>query len=147
MISETRCRAIVKGRCEDDTGWPRCEAQIPGAHIGGRTEYQHRKAKAHCSREELWAPRNGLRVCGMGNTSGCHGFIHQNPNIAVANGWTVKSGKNDPGLVPVYAWLHSADPVMLDNFGGWREATEDECRRAGLFGPWGYLNSEDMGVA
>jgi len=144
-MNETRCRAIVKGRCEDDTGWPRCEAQIPGFCIGGQTEYQHRKARAHCIRAELWAPSNGLRVCGHGNANGgCHGYMHNEPLNAYANGWSVKSS-NDPILMPVMAYLHSKQPVMLDNFGGWREATADELIRAGMLAPFGYLNEDDMG--
>lgn len=65
------------------------------------TNYQHRKGKAHCSPLELWIPSNGLDVCGHGNTSGCHGLIHQNPTAAIANGWTVPSW-GDPRTAPVY---------------------------------------------
>lgn len=65
------------------------------------TNYQHRKGKAHCSPEEMWAPSNGLDVCGHGNATGCHGLIHQNPTGAKANGWTVPSW-GDPKSTAVY---------------------------------------------
>lgn len=54
-------------------------------------DYQHRKARTHCTRDERWDPRNGLFVCGFGNTSGCHGIIHNNPTVVYDMGWSVPS--------------------------------------------------------
>jgi hypothetical protein len=78
------------------------------------TEYQHRKAKAHCAPTERWAVSNGLAVCGHGNYSGCHGEIHQHPTVAYLNGWSVRSG-HDPKLVAV---LRRGVKVVFDDEGG-----------------------------
>jgi hypothetical protein len=78
------------------------------------TNYQHRKGKAHCSAYELWAPSNGLDVCGHGNASGCHGLIHTNPRAAKRNGWTVPSW-GDPRTTPVFV---RSERVLLDDEGG-----------------------------
>lgn len=61
------------------------------------TNFQHRKAAGQGGG---WSACNGLDVCGMGNVSGCHGLIHQNPTLAYANGWSVRSG-HDPATQPV----------------------------------------------
>jgi hypothetical protein len=61
------------------------------------TNYQHRKNR---SQSGGWEVSNGLDVCGMGNLSGCHGRIHQNPEEAYANGWSVRS-TDDPRKIPV----------------------------------------------
>lgn len=88
----------------------KCEARIPGVCQGQAREFQHRLAKAHMG---PWTASNGLAVCGHGNLDGCHGYIHQHPTEAVANGWTVKSG-GDPSLEPV---LYRGRRVLLDNNG------------------------------
>lgn len=75
------------------------------------TNFQHRKAKSHGG---PWSASNGLDVCGMGNASGCHGYIHQNPNTACENGWTVKSW-DDEAVKPVKT---SHGLVLLDAEGG-----------------------------
>jgi hypothetical protein len=81
--------------------------------VSRATNYQHRKARAHCSPEELWAVSNGLDVCGQGNVSGCHGLIHQNPAGAKDNGWTVPFW-GSPRLAPVY---RLNELVLLDDDG------------------------------
>lgn len=63
------------------------------------TNYQHRKNKSQMGG---WCPSNGLDVCGMGNATGCHGAIHQNPRVAYERGWSVRSA-HDPSRSPV--WL------------------------------------------
>lgn len=91
------------------------------------TEYQHRKAKAHCSKKdplvELWAPSNGLAVCGHGNYAGCHGErIHQQPTQAYANGWSVLSGQ-DPRKVRV---LRRGEWVRFDDRGEMTPAPDQD---------------------
>ena len=75
------------------------------------TNFQHRLAKAHGG---PWEVANGLAVCGMGNVSGCHGRIHQNPIEAEANGWTVLSG-HDFRSIPVLHAVHGR--VLLGDDG------------------------------
>lgn len=82
--------------------------------VSRATNYQHRKGKAHCTPEEMWAVSNGLDVCGQGNVSGCHGLIHQNPTGAKDNGWTVPFW-GSPRLAPVY---RLSELVLLDDDGG-----------------------------
>lgn len=86
LTSADRAARDVVG--ERSGGW--CELRIDGVCLGRATNYQHRRATAHGGPTTV---SNGLDVCGMGNVSGCHGFIHQHPTLAVDNGWTVKSGK------------------------------------------------------
>lgn len=113
---EERARRIVKARASVH-GVPVCEA----CGVAPMTEYQHRKAKVHCTPAELWDPANGLAVCGHGNVSGCHGRIHQNPTEAYANGWSVRSFY-DPANTPVLrrgdlVWLRS-DGTYIPALGG-----------------------------
>lgn len=92
------------------------------------TNFQHRKNR---SQGGEWSASNGLDVCGMGNLSGCHGFIHQNPEAAAAHGWTVRSGM-DPAEVPVTVTLRPETPfsaavtvqLLLDDEGGHTEYEE-----------------------
>lgn len=75
------------------------------------TNFQHRRARAHGG---PWSASNGLDVCGMGNASGCHGHIHQQPRLACVMGWTVKSW-DDETVIPVHT-VHGY--VLLDDEGG-----------------------------
>lgn len=80
------------------------------------TNFQHRRAKSHAG---PWTASNGLDVCGMGNTSGCHGYIHQHPTEACVEGWTVKSW-DDETVIPVRHAVFGL--VLLDDEGGWTPA-------------------------
>jgi hypothetical protein len=103
---EKDARDCVKAR---SGGW--CEAC-------GRNpvhDYQHRKARAHCTKAELWDVANALHVCGFGNLSGCHGDIHGEPVWAKDRGYTVESHQ-DPASTPV---LRRGEWVLLDSQGGW----------------------------
>lgn len=70
-------------------GW--CELRIKSVCQGPATNKQHRLAEGQGGPT---VASNLIDVCGMGNASGCHGHIHQNPTLAVKKGWTVKSGKD-----------------------------------------------------
>lgn len=114
---ERHARELVWARAAKPDGYPLCEV------CGQRppTEYQHRKAKAHCAPAEKWAVSNGLAVCGHGNVSGCHGErIHQQPTEAYLNGWSVRSGHD-----PIRRWvLRRGVRVWLDDQGGFTPAEE-----------------------
>lgn len=134
---EREARRIVEVRAGGDPdirfkGY--CEAQAPGCY-GRATEYQHRKAKAHCTPAERWDPRNGLMVCGFGNTDGCHGYIHQNPIVAGEKGWTVKSNK-DPALIPVQ-YRDYPERMFLLADGGMTDASWEALMLAGYGYPAG----------
>lgn len=90
-------------------GW--CELRIEGVCLGRATNYQHRRAEGQGGPTTA---SNGLDVCGMGNATGCHGFLHQNPNLAEDNGWTVKSW-DDWRATKVVLW--NGD-TWLDDEGG-----------------------------
>lgn len=112
--AEESARLKVWSRASKPHGIALCEVcgEVPP------TEYQHRKAKAHCPPAERWAVSNGLAVCGYGNYSGCHGErIHQQPAVAYPNGWSVRSGQ-DPMTVPV---LRRGVWVLLDDDGSFEE--------------------------
>ena len=92
-------RSLRAGAAKDPA--ERHAREVVGARAGGvceccgaqpAREYQHRKARVHCTAAELWDPANGLAVCGHGNLDGCHGRIHSgSPAEAYANGWSVRS--------------------------------------------------------
>ena len=108
--SKQKCREITFARADGA-----CEVRIEGICQGRAREFQHRLPTG---RGGLWVPSNGLAVCGHGNTDGCHGYIHQNPTIAVDNGWTVETGV-DPALKPVLVWMwgHLNAFALLDDDG------------------------------
>lgn len=106
-MNEKTCRAIVYER----SGWL-CEVWIPGVCLGRASNYQHRKGKAHCRKDELWAPENGLHVCGSG-TTGCHGYIHQHPRESYSKGWSVRSF-NNPEQCPA---MVRGEPLFLMDYG------------------------------
>lgn len=87
-----------------------CEVGVPGVCQGQGREFQHRQAKGQLGQ---WTASNGLRVCGHGNTDGCHGHIHSHPTEAYAKGWSVRSWDN-PLTRPV---LYRGQWVLLDNEG------------------------------
>ncbi len=117
--AEESARLAVWARASRETGIAWCEV------CGDRqaTEYQHRKAKTHCTPAERWAVSNGLAVCGHGNYSGCHGKrIHQQPTEAYANGWSVLSGQ-DPRKKRV---LRRGEWVRFDDQGGMTPAPDED---------------------
>ena len=73
-----------------------CELQISHQCLGLATNRHHRQNRSQGGTNELV---NILHLCGSG-TTGCHGFVTNNPNVAEANGWTVRS-HIDPATVPV----------------------------------------------
>lgn len=68
-----------------------CEAGSPWCE-GRPTQVHHIARRAGAGAHAL---DNLLAVCGMGNTSGCHGWIHQHPDEAKARGWL-----RSPGALP-----------------------------------------------
>lgn len=97
----------VKARAGDDL---LCEAQIPGVCFGRGGNYHHRLNR---SQGGVYTPSAALWLCGSG-TTGCHGWITNNPEVARENGWSVKSTDN-PVDVPV---LYRGRWVLLDDEGG-----------------------------
>lgn len=103
-MNEKQCREIVRQRSGGV-----CE-------VCGRaraTNFQHRKNRSQCAKDERWLPSNALDVCGSG-TTGCHGTIHRLPSLAYTSGHSVKSGET-PSEVPVVLW-HGL--VLLHDDGG-----------------------------
>lgn len=109
-MPERECRDTTRAR-----GGGGCEVRVAGVCLGRATNFQHRLAKGHGG---LYVPSNGLDVCGWGNYSGCHGYIHQNPTIAVEKGWTVESW-DDPWFKAAEVWMqgHTLRSVFLDDLG------------------------------
>lgn len=111
-MNEREARRIVRQR--SDGG---CEVRILPVCLGRATNFQHRKARGQGGQ---WAPSNGLDVCGAGNASGCHGYIHQHPTEAYANGWSVESWA-EPALRPFLHWnLGMVLPDEHGDFHFWR---------------------------
>lgn len=88
------------------------------------TNFQHRKNR---SQGGEWSASNGLDVCGQGNATGCHGFIHQNPNHADALGYYVRRGE-DPATTPVKLFAHGW--ALLDDDGQVHPTTPPDSTRS-----------------
>ena len=84
-------RCIVCDRYCRDGYWP-------GA------SHHHRKRRSQTYGDpERHAPSNIIRVCGLDNSTGCHGWIHRHPTEARALGYLLKSWDPSPSQVPVYS--------------------------------------------
>lgn len=68
----------------------------------------------------LWAPSNGLHLCGTG-TTGCHGWSERNRLASYASGWLLMRGV-DPVATP--AWIQ---PAHLPS--GWYLLDDEGCFR------------------
>lgn len=66
-------------------------------------------------------PHQLLLVCGTG-TTGCHGLIESQRQLAYGNGWLVRHGQ-DPANVPALVYSR-VRPVYLTPAGGYQEATQ-----------------------
>lgn len=75
----------------------------------------HRHMRSHPF-PGLHEASNVIDVCGSGST-GCHGWIHEHPRKAMANGWLVSGYDDQPETVPILTAQHGW--VLLDNEGNW----------------------------
>lgn len=75
----------------------RCEAAVEGVCKVRGTNAHHKHMSGQGGPD---TPENLLWVCGSG-TTGCHGWIHANPEAATALGLLVSSFSPAPGLVKV----------------------------------------------
>jgi hypothetical protein len=98
-VNEKTARALVYARsaglCE------RCGA-------ARATNWHHRQARGR-GKVGQWCPSNGMHLCGSGST-GCHGYITENPKTSREQGWSVPSWE-DPANVPV--WVTGREFVFL----------------------------------
>jgi hypothetical protein len=53
------------------------------------TDVHHRRRKGMGGSALLERPSNLVTLCGLGNTSGHHGWVHQNPDQANQYGWVL----------------------------------------------------------
>jgi len=96
------------GRCELGCGRP-------------MESWGHRQRR---SQGGLWAPWNGLALCGDG-TRGCHGRLTGDPALAAGGGWEVPSHA-DPAVVPV--WLATTEGAGWWLLGEMDGAPDGPCR-------------------
>lgn len=83
---------------------------MPGA------ERHHRRRKRVNHDGLAHSAANGIRLCGRGNVSGCHGRVHSRPTWAREHGYIVLP-EQDPREVPM--WHYSRGWILLDADGGW----------------------------
>ena len=105
-MSPDKCRKVVKARARG--ACERC------AKEGGLTLH-HRKKR---SQGGDWTPQNCVMLCGSG-TTGCHGWVEDNPDTAEVYGWHVRPW-DDPLDVPIL--YHGGAFTYLTEDGGhaWR---------------------------
>jgi hypothetical protein len=90
-----KAQRIVRTR---SGGW--CELRIPGHCLGRGAQFAHRKPEGQGGE---YVPSNGLRLCGLGNVNGCHGYQENNRVEAREKGWLVGSN-DDHRKRPVWMW-------------------------------------------
>ena len=102
-----------------------------------KTEAHHRLYKTRGGRGTV---ANGLALCGLGNTSGCHGIAHtgkkEEGRIVTGEdlGWSLPS-RSDPLVMPVKLWRSDRWGIELhrwalfDNKGGVHWITDEEAAR------------------
>lgn len=64
-----------------------CELAIPGVCLGRATNRHHKLLRKHGGTDDR---SNTLDLCGFGNTTGCHGAVHQNPEESYRRGWLIR---------------------------------------------------------
>lgn len=99
--------------------------QRSGGRCEGCGEYQpvqihHRLYKSRGGRGTV---PNGLALCGLGNTGGCHGIAHTGEGMEL--GWAIPSGSR-PELWP--AWRPGQELVLYDDEGGFEPITAATAR-------------------
>lgn len=73
----------------------------------------HRRNQSQGGRHIL---SNLMWLCGDG-TTGCHGWVTENPAMAERNGWTIQGTQVQPWESPC---RRRDESVLLDNEGGWK---------------------------
>lgn len=75
------------------------------------TDVHHRRRKGMGGSALLEQPSNLVTLCGLGNTSGHHGWAHQNPEQANQYGWVLYAYEV-PAETPVFyrgGWVLLSD--------------------------------------
>lgn len=85
--------------------------------------FHHRQPRGMggSTRSDLNGPANLLLVCGTG-TTGCHGSIEKNRDIAYENGWLVRRPLNPAEVTVIVAGVDPIVPVLLTIEGTYQEA-------------------------
>jgi hypothetical protein len=96
------------------------------------TDIHHRRRKGMGGSARLERPSNLITLCGLGNTTGHHGHVHQNPELAHARGWLLYEHQN-PAETPVltaFGWrLFDDDGHSGPCPAPGGEYARDRCRR------------------
>ena len=103
-------RKLVLARDEGRCQWPMC-----GAWLDEFYSLQHRRARGMggSRRPDTNQPSNLVAVCGSA-TTGCHGLIEANPELASELGFRVSQGTT-PANVLIHTITHGV--VYLDDNG------------------------------
>lgn len=122
-VPKGRGHKAVMRRCE---GW--CEVRRPGVCLGGWGHNDHHRLDLSLDNKG-WPPSRLLRVCGSGST-GCHGWITDNPKAAHdEGGWALESREKPeetPVLIASPLWPGERRWVLLDDLGGVTPTTAPE---------------------
>ena len=87
--------------------------------------HHHRKRRSQTYGDaERHAASNIVTVCGVDNSTGCHGWIHRHPEQARALGYLLKSYDPEPSQVPVYSCRRGW--ILLDTDGQWHSCPPPE---------------------
>ena len=75
------------------------------------SEQHHRRRKGMGGSAALELASVLITACGRGNTSGCHGLVHQHPHVGHGLEWLLYE-RQDPASTPVYTihgWVYLSD--------------------------------------
>jgi hypothetical protein len=91
MSDKYRDGVIERDRvCQRGAGRDGCVAEI---------NVHHRRLRSQGGRD---TPENRALLCGSG-TTGCHGWVHAHPKLAMASGWIVSAFGPDPYDVAMWS--------------------------------------------
>lgn len=85
----------------------------------------HRQMRSQADKLSVHWPSNLIVLCGSG-TTGCHGYIHANPEEAYLKGWLVKS-YDVPHMKPVLYFAGGYRQLLPDGT-YYYAAGPDDCR-------------------
>ena len=101
----------------------RCGAHVAHLERGFAWSIHHRRPRGMGGAGADWINEaaNGLALCGSG-TTGCHGWVEQHRDEAVAQGYLIRRGIQQAEDVAIQH--HTLGLVYLTNSGGWVPAEE-----------------------
>lgn len=101
-----------------------CDRYLRAGEWPGMSHHHRKRRSQTYGDPERHAASNIVTVCGMDNSTGCHGWIHRHPIEARALGYLLRSYDPAPSTVPVYSCRRGW--ILLDADGQWTHCPPPE---------------------